>query len=412
MRRKCRTLLCLLVLCLVLAQACFAQPLKLIALTFDDGPDNDFTPQILDLLKDRGAKATFFCLGAYLVDKGPVLNRTLEEGHQLGSHTFDHIRLNTLSNAEILDQLGRLTAALREKTGRPDGVYWLRPPYGKYNQQVCDLAGVPLIHWSIDPAEGKTVAGEKMAQIILKKAFDGAIILLHDTTQNNVDAVGPVLDGLLAQGYEFVTVDELFRLKGVIPQAGAVYRKVTGPDPLAFDEKGLAGHWAWPYISYLRDRGLMAGDASGFHPNHPLTRAMAVTLLWRLEGTPPSAHNPGFGDVAWSAWYRGAVSWGVQNGLIQGRTAATFDPDGAMTREEFYALLARLARLDYRAVSDVAPEIPSYQDDRRTHPWAREDVVYLRQLGFVSDYDVELFRPLAQITRAEAAELLTWYLTG
>lgn len=399
-----------LCLCLLLSSAALAQPVKLIALTFDDGPDNDITPQILDVLRDKGAKATFFIVGTYLIDKGPVLERELLEGHQLGSHTFGHVKLTGLTEVQIKDELDRLAARLRELTNQPTASYWLRPPYGSYHKAVQSLAGVPVIHWSIDAAEGKQVPGDVMAQYIIRHAFDGAIILMHDTTQYNADAIPLVVDALQAQGYEFVTVAELFRLKGVTPQNGMVYRKVTGPDPLAFDEKNLTAHWAFPYLDYLRAQGILSGDAGGIHPNRPLTRAMAASLLWRMEGSPPSSHNPGYQDVPPGSWSFPAVAWAHSTGLVDTPPGGMFGADAPMTREEFYALLARIARLDLRAVCDVPT--PQFQDDRRIHAWARDDVSYVRQLGFVSVYDKELFRPLAEITRAEAAELITWYLTG
>ncbi|NCB64001.1 MAG: hypothetical protein EOM52_10420 [Clostridia bacterium] len=400
-----------LALTLCLSTAAWAAPVKLIALTLDDGPSTEYTPHILDVLKERGAKATFFVLGKWLgPDKPFVLEREFAEGHQVGSHTYHHVKLTTLTDEQIRTELTSLAAAVNEMAGQKQETYLLRPPFGDCDERVLSVVDVPVIHWSIDAARGRQVPGEQMADYIVQRAFDGAIILMHDTTEYNAVAIPLLIDALQAQGYEFVTVNELFRLKGVTPENGKLYYKVEGLDPLVYDEAKLQEHWAWSFISYLEEHGIMTGDEAGFHPNHPLTRAMAVTVLWCAAHSPVSGHNPGFRDVPYQgAWYSVPVDWASENGIVKGTSDTTFSPDALITREEFYSILARYAHM----VGVVAPalaEIPTFGDDRRIQDWAEDDVTYLRALGFRSDYDVELFRPGVEITRAETAELLTWYL--
>lgn len=406
-----RVLSLIFLLALCLSTAVWAAPVKLIALTFDDGPSTGYSPYILDVLKERGAKATFFVVGKWLgPDKPFVLEREFNEGHQVGSHTYHHTKLTTLTDGQIRAELSSLAAAVNEMAGQHQNTYLLRPPFGACDQRVLAAVDVPVIHWSIDAAQGRQVTGERMADYMIENAFDGAIILMHDTTEYNAVAIPLAIDALQAQGYEFVTVNELFRLKGVTPEAGTLYYEVMGPDPLAYDEARLQEHWAWRFISDMEARGVMTGDAGGFHPNHPLTRAMAVTALWRGAGSPASGHNPGYLDVPYhGAWYSTSVNWASENGITNGTSDATFSPNALMTREEFYSILARYARGAGFAAPAPA-EIPSFGDDRRIHAWAMDDVMYLRALGFRSEYDVELFRPGAEITRAETAELLSWYL--
>ena len=405
-----KALILALALTLYLTTVAWAEPVKLIALTFDDGPSTQYSYYILDLLKERGAKATFFVLGKWLgPDKQELLHREFDEGHQVGSHTFNHVNITTVTDDELKKELSDLSAAVNTMADQEQEVYMLRPPYGGWNKHALEVANVPVIHWSIDAAKGKQVPGEEMAQYTIQRAFDGAIVLLHDTTEYNAVATPLIIDALQAQGYEFVTVNELFRLKGVTPENGKLYYSVTGPDPLAFDEAKLGEHWAWNDISYVQEAGLMTCDATGFHPNHPLTRAMAVTVLWRMAGSPRSSHNPGFQDVpTYGSWYSEAVNWCSEKNIVNGVSTTVFSPDALITREEFYAILARYARADDVEAPSMA-EIPTYGDDRRIHEWALDDVTFLRALGFSSDYDVELFRPLVEITRAETAEMLAWY---
>lgn len=410
MKLHARILLFTLALTLCLSTAAWAEPIKLIALTFDDGPSTQYTPYILDVLKARGAKATFFVLGKWLgPDKHDVLIREFNEGHQVGSHTFNHTKITTLTDAELQTELSDLATAVNTMAGQNQQVYMLRPPFGTTDARTLAAAKVPVIHWSIDAARGNQVPGPEMAAFTVQQASDGAIILMHDTTEYNAAAIPLILDALQAQGYEFVSVNELFRLKGVTPEIGKLYYRVSGPDPLAFDETKLGQHWAWTYIAYVQEAGIMTGDGAGFHPNHPLTRAMAVTVLWRMSGSPVASHNPGFTDVPYQGtWYSEAVNWASRKGVVNGTTATTFSPDALITREEFYAILARYARADDMEAPSMAA-IPTYGDDRRIAAWALDDVTFIRALGFTSDYDVELFRPRVEITRAEAAEMLAWY---
>lgn len=408
MRRKLSALLLVLLLGLELVTP--AQAAKLLAITFDDGPSPVYTPQVLEELDKRDVKATFFLVGKWLPGKRDLIRQMMSEGHQIASHTYDHARLSELPPEGVREQIEKNRAALEEFTGLTD--FKVRTPFGVRDSQTLENIDAPVILWSIDPAGGRQVPGDQMAKKVIAQAKDGDIILLHDTTQYNLDAVGAVLDALRAKGFDFVTVDELFRLRGISLQNGKIYKRApAAADPQAYDENRLSRHWAWRDIQYMEKRGLMTGDGEGWHPNQYLSRAMAATVLWRAWGSPVGDGAADFSDVQPGQWYSEAAAWAASRGVIRGKTADCFDPNGVVTRQELYVILARLARSQGDRLPEEAAETPRYADSFRVGSWAQKDVQFLEKLGFASANDVELFRPEDPATRAETAELLHWFLT-
>ena len=211
----------LLLLCACRGQA---DTPKYIAITFDDGPEYTCSPAMLDGLAARNVRATFFMVGKWTPGKDEIISRVQAEGHQIGSHTVSHERLTEKTDEEILAELSGFEETMNGYTG--ESGFWLRPPFGACDERVAALCDVPIILWSIDPAAGKTVPAKKMERIIVREARDGAIILMHDTTQANVEASLAAIDRLQKKGYVFVTVEELFAIKGVEPQPGTVYREL------------------------------------------------------------------------------------------------------------------------------------------------------------------------------------------
>ena len=197
---------------------------KYIAITFDDGPEYVNTAAMLDGLAERGAKATFFIVGMWTPGKDELIRRIESEGHQLGSHTVSHESLTDKTDEEVRAELDGFREIMRQFTDQTE--FWLRPPFGFCDERVAALCDVPIILWSIDPAAGRVVPAEDMTKTILRQARDGAIILMHDTTEANVEASLAAIDALQAKGYTFVTVQELMRVKGVEPQAGKIYRRI------------------------------------------------------------------------------------------------------------------------------------------------------------------------------------------
>lgn len=194
---------------------------KLIALTFDDGPRRSTTTRLLDGLAERGVKATFFLIGAQIEHNEDVVRRMDEEGHQIGIHTFDHVKLTGLNRADFDSQVEKSRDALKAVLGHND--FLLRPPYGMLDEGVKARAGCPIILWSIDPEDWRDQDTDRVAAEVTAGARDGGIILLHDIFPESVDAALQIVDALHQQGYLFCTIEELFAARGIPLEAGESY---------------------------------------------------------------------------------------------------------------------------------------------------------------------------------------------
>lgn len=198
-----------------------AEAPKYVALTFDDGPRSDTTSRLLDGLLTRGASATFFLVGEQIAGNEDLVLRMRDEGHQVGNHSWSHAMLQGKPNAVVDREISRTDELLRSILG--DGSYWVRPPYGLLSESQKKRFSVPLVHWSVDPEDWKLRDTGKDVQAVLRQVHPGAIILMHDSVPPSVDAALEVVDTLQAQGYTFVTVEELLRLYDVTPQPGVFY---------------------------------------------------------------------------------------------------------------------------------------------------------------------------------------------
>lgn len=196
---------------------------KLVALTFDDGPYSETTPRLLDILKEKGAVATFFELGMRAKDNTEITKRVFEEGHEVGSHTMYHQDLIELSNEAVEGDIKEANAVFEEILGIKPKI--TRVPYGNSNQFIREHVKTPLIYWSVDTKDWETKDTNKVVEETMKATSDGAIILYHDIYGSTVDAIPIVIDQLRDQGYEFVTVSELAELRGVRLENGEVYTK-------------------------------------------------------------------------------------------------------------------------------------------------------------------------------------------
>ena len=187
---------------------------KYVALTFDDGP------------RQRGASATFFLVGERAAACPELVRRMKAEGHQVGSHTWSHVRLQGANVQTILEETGRAQQLLTQILG--EGSYWLRPPYGLLDEQERALLDVPLIKWSVDPRDWESRDTAKVVEAVMGTVQENSIVLLHDIYPTSVEAALQIIDMLTPQGYRFVTVEELLALNGVEPQARTMYRTGTG----------------------------------------------------------------------------------------------------------------------------------------------------------------------------------------
>ncbi len=195
---------------------------KYIALTFDDGPSRETTERLLDGLQERGASATFFVIGEEIAGNEDLLTRMRQEGHQVGNHTWSHVRLEDPGSGT--QEIGQTEQALRSVLEQEG--FWIRPPYGVVGEGMT--VDVPMVKWSVDPRDWEKRNTAQVVQAVLKDVRPNDIILLHDIYPTSVDAALQIVDALQAEGYWFVTVEELLRLNGIEPQPGVLYRSGVG----------------------------------------------------------------------------------------------------------------------------------------------------------------------------------------
>lgn len=180
---------------------------KEIALTFDDGPHPVYTPQLLDGLKKRGVKASFFLIGQNIDGNEDIIRRMMEEGHLIGNHSQSHMQL-TKENAELAcRQISSTNQKICEITGETPA--YIRPPYGSWNEELECMVPMTVVLWDVDPLDWKTQNKEKIVSHVKKHVEDGSIILLHDVYGTSVEAALEIVDTLSQEGYNFVTIDEL-----------------------------------------------------------------------------------------------------------------------------------------------------------------------------------------------------------
>ena len=182
---------------------------KVIALTFDDGP-GPYTAQLLDILDQHGAKATFFLIGSKVSGQANVVRSIHARGHQLGNHSWSHPELPKLPVGQIASEIDRTNDAIKQATGITPAI--LRPPYGAVNGVVLEqlrLRGMSSILWSVDTRDWADRNSDIVCSRAVAGARPGAIILMHDIHQTSVGAVPCILSALKQQGYLFVTVQGL-----------------------------------------------------------------------------------------------------------------------------------------------------------------------------------------------------------
>ena len=191
-----------------------------VALTFDDGPRRKTTQPLLDGLAQRGIPATFFLIGLKIPGNEDLVRRMEAEGHQVGIHAQNHNML--VSPETVGTEVIPLRNTLAGLLGHSD--FMVRPPYGKTTQEVRARLGAPVILWSVDPEDWSDTDTRRQVTHIVSRVKDGDIILLHDVYPSSVETALQAVDLLRKRGFYFVTVEELFALRGVEPQEGEIYR--------------------------------------------------------------------------------------------------------------------------------------------------------------------------------------------
>lgn len=186
---------------------------KKIALTFDDGPHPSKTDKILDLLEQYHIHATFFVIGQNVAAYPQVVLREIEEGHEIGNHTYSHKSLYRCQKDTVEKEIISTEEILLEKTGYVPRVF--RPPEGAYTCDILDVANrmnYDVILWTIDTRDWAKASTNRIVETVENKVKNGSIILMHDYTSNGthtLEALKILIPKLIDMGYEFVTVSEL-----------------------------------------------------------------------------------------------------------------------------------------------------------------------------------------------------------
>jgi peptidoglycan/xylan/chitin deacetylase (PgdA/CDA1 family) len=195
-----------------------------VALTFDDGPHGTYTPKVLDILRGRKAKATFFQVGANVASHPRITRRAHDEGHRIGNHTWQHENLTRLSDSAIRDTLRRTDRRIAD-TGAPRPTL-VRPPYGSTNSRVRAVIGdlgMKQVLWTVDPQDWRSGrSASTITRLVLGDLHDGANILLHDAvgnSNNTVAALPGIIDGIRSRGYCLGTLSGTGKVTPPVPVA-------------------------------------------------------------------------------------------------------------------------------------------------------------------------------------------------
>ena len=184
---------------------------KVVALTFDDGPDGNTTPQALDILAKYKIKATFFVQGKNIAGNEAILKRMQAEGHEVGNHSWNHPVLTQLSFEDAKKQITDTESAITSVLGKSTKL--MRPPYGAISDDIRNSLDLSFIMWNVDSLDWKSKNESAILTEIQRQTTDGSIILLHDIHQTSVNSLPRVIEYLQGQGYSFVTVSEMLNTR-------------------------------------------------------------------------------------------------------------------------------------------------------------------------------------------------------
>lgn len=180
---------------------------KKIALTFDDGPHEKYTPMLLDGLKERNVSANFFLMGKNAEKYPDIVKRIHAEGHIIGNHSYSHVQLNAMKELEACQEMTKTNRVIEGITGQtPD---YVRPPFGAWSHNLDCITNMIVVLWDVDPLDWKCQNKDLVVKRVVSKVKEDDIILLHDSYLSSVEAAFEIIDTLEQEGYEFVTLDEM-----------------------------------------------------------------------------------------------------------------------------------------------------------------------------------------------------------
>lgn len=187
------------------------------ALTYDDGP-SQYTPEILDVLRQYNSVATFFVLGERVPAHADIIRSAHQMGCEIGNHTYSHQVLTKVGAFQIQGQIGATNSAVQNVIGVSPVV--MRPPGGGQNETVRSAVGMPIIMWSIDTLDWKTRNAASTQAAVLGKIQDGDIVLMHDLYSQTAEASRVIIPELVRRGYQLVTISELSDCRGAMANGG------------------------------------------------------------------------------------------------------------------------------------------------------------------------------------------------
>lgn len=183
------------------------QEAKKIALTFDDGPHPVYTKQMLEVLEEAQVPATFFLLGQNIEGHEELVKEIAEKGHLIGNHTFHHVQITGLAKEKAREEIEETSRLIEELTGK--GTEYVRPPFGTWNEGLESNLDLIPVMWTIDTLDWTTQNVDSIVEHVVKNAGENDIILMHDSYKSTVQATERIISLLKAEGFEFVTVDEV-----------------------------------------------------------------------------------------------------------------------------------------------------------------------------------------------------------
>lgn len=189
----------------------------MVALTYDDGP-SQYTPEILDVLRQHNSVATFFVVGNRVPGYADTVRSAQQMGCEIGNHTYSHQVLTKVGVSQIQSQIGATNSAVQNVTGVAPVV--MRPPGGGHSAMVRGAVGMPIIMWSIDTLDWKTRNASSTQAAVLGKVRDGDIVLMHDLYSQTAAASRVIIPELIQRGYQLVTVSELSDCRGAMANGG------------------------------------------------------------------------------------------------------------------------------------------------------------------------------------------------
>ncbi len=216
-----------------------------IAMTFDDGPSQKLTPELLEILAAHHIHATFFVIGQNVERAPEILQRAVREGHEIGNHSWSHPAFGKMADAAVRREIQKTDDAIRAAMGHSPLL--LRPPYGsitaRQKQWIHSEFGYRIILWDVDPLDWKRPGSSVVTSRIVRETRPGSIILSHDIHPGTIQAMPQTFDQLQAKGFKFVTVSELIAMgKPMAPKEPGT----EGPTPASLAASPAAATAATP----------------------------------------------------------------------------------------------------------------------------------------------------------------------